>query len=453
MRASGLIRPCVALGIFLLWCSIAAAGPLDPPGPPAPTFKTLDEAAPGIPIRQADLPITLNQPGVYYLASHLVWEGTGPAITIAADNVTLDFRGFTLDGLNPGLAADRRGIHQSAGSGAIIRNGTIRNMSGVGITVLNDATIEDMTIRLVDTFGISAGGNVTIRRCQISGVTDHATTVSSTVSSTVSGIQCASDAVIEDCRVQSINSSGAATSVAGILAGAGCRIHACKVFNVSGGNTALPIVQGIGVASASTVTDSLVELVTGSGAGSTIVTGIRSDQRGLIRGNTVHSLSGGAERRGIFGDTSRIEGNRVSIFEIGSPVVVLVGIRGSGSDITGNTVILRVGTNPDSSAIGVRPGGSCSVTSNSIVFENAPFSIVGPTLFGIAVFGSGNRVLENTVHLPIGDGASPPSSVRALQFGAGSILNFAGRNILCPGIGDAGSGNTLGAGANENVLY
>src|SRR5689334_2327995 len=74
---------------------VASAGPLDPPaGPVAPTMKTLSEVEPRIPIHS--LPLTISQPGSYYLAENITAAGGG--ITISADYVTLDLMGFSLSG-------------------------------------------------------------------------------------------------------------------------------------------------------------------------------------------------------------------------------------------------------------------------------------------------------------------------------------------------------------------
>src|SRR5437016_303642 len=77
---------------------IFAQGPLTPPGPPAPTFKTLDQLEPRTPI--SALPATITASGSYYLTTNLTCTlcgGGTNGITITANDVTLDLMGFALD--------------------------------------------------------------------------------------------------------------------------------------------------------------------------------------------------------------------------------------------------------------------------------------------------------------------------------------------------------------------
>src|SRR5262245_27942704 len=83
----------VGLASLGLGSWIAFAGSLEPPGPPAPT---LAEVEPRIAIHAGDLPMNIGSPGSYYLAENISTGGGG--ITIAADNVSIDLKGFTLQG-------------------------------------------------------------------------------------------------------------------------------------------------------------------------------------------------------------------------------------------------------------------------------------------------------------------------------------------------------------------
>lgn len=92
-----------------------------PPGPPAPTMKTLDQIEARTPISSA--PYTISASGSYYLTDN-VSVTEGDAITIASDHVTLDLNGFTISSTaNP---AGGNGIFITAGRKNIsIKNGTI----------------------------------------------------------------------------------------------------------------------------------------------------------------------------------------------------------------------------------------------------------------------------------------------------------------------------------------
>src|SRR5260370_33554065 len=88
------------LRALLLWTAIPllpvlAQGPLTPPGPPAPSMKTLDQIEPRTPI--SSVPYSITNAGSYYLTSNLfsgIFGGNG--VIIKADNVTLDLNGFAL---------------------------------------------------------------------------------------------------------------------------------------------------------------------------------------------------------------------------------------------------------------------------------------------------------------------------------------------------------------------
>jgi hypothetical protein len=74
------------------------------------------------------VPYTISQPGAYCLQQHLATPPTmtaGNAITINADNVTLDLNGFTVDG-SASAAGTRSGIYASDRKNVTVRNGGVR---------------------------------------------------------------------------------------------------------------------------------------------------------------------------------------------------------------------------------------------------------------------------------------------------------------------------------------
>ncbi|MCA9281166.1 MAG: right-handed parallel beta-helix repeat-containing protein [Phycisphaeraceae bacterium] len=212
------MRMCVVGVAACLVGGAVIAGDLNPPaGPVMPTMKTLDEVEPRIPLDPADVPIIINQSGSYYLTGNIQATVSGTvAITIAADDVTLDLMGHAIT--NSEIAFFSSGIAlTTAADNASVTNGTISGCSADGVSgdTAPPFTVTRLRVDSCGAFGIrgSAGtmvehcvarGNLEGIRVGVGGVIDSCIASDNTLD----GIETAQSVTVRRCTANSNGQSG-----------------------------------------------------------------------------------------------------------------------------------------------------------------------------------------------------------------------------------------------------
>lgn len=268
------MRPLPTL-CFLLASSLSlvAQGPLTPPGPPAPTMKSLDQVEARIPINGTTTPgddnyhFVISQPGSYYLTGNL--NVTRPnGIDVRAAGVTLDLNGFR--------------IVRTAGSG------------GNGVDVQDAAD-----------------------RCKVRNGTLAGFTIGLNGRSGAEGGAATGDGwEVTSCRAH-------ANGGAGILAGFGCTVSRCTAYD----NGGVGIFARRGQISHCTAAENggdgiqtgVATSVIANTATANAGNGIHVNSNCLVQGNTCDLNGEGGDGAGIYMSAggNRIEGNNVTFNDRG----------------------------------------------------------------------------------------------------------------------------------------
>ena len=145
-----------------------------PPGPPAPTMKTLDQVEARTIVNATNTPgdaansFIISAPGSYYLTGNLTGEANKHGISIQANDVSLDLNGFAL--INAGDNG-RIGVNVPVNQTSFgIRNGSVRGWTGGGVQAANAVTSAEK-LRAADNggAGLSVGNGSLIKDCVASG--------------------------------------------------------------------------------------------------------------------------------------------------------------------------------------------------------------------------------------------------------------------------------------------
>lgn len=165
MKILPLLMACWAV----LCCAAANAGELTPPpGPIAPTMKTLDQVEARIPI--SSLPLEITTPGSYYFTSNLTMSSDAAyGLKISAENVAVDLNGYALIGAGLGVGFNPGITTTGTADGFSIQNGTIRSCSGSAIALFSANRIRVERVRVTGNggSGIQAGEAAFVSECTI----------------------------------------------------------------------------------------------------------------------------------------------------------------------------------------------------------------------------------------------------------------------------------------------
>jgi hypothetical protein len=186
-----------------------AQGDLNPAGPPGPTMRTLLQLQPRTPI--STVPFVISSPGAYYLTGNLA--GTD-GITIAADSVDLDLKGFTLagtGGTNGGVSVPNKQINVT------IHNGNVVNWGGFGINATNVSNGQLDRLRASGNVagGLAIGPASLVTHCEAS-------------SNLFNGITVGDGSAVQDCQCRTNgNTISLVMGGSGIVGTVGVNITGC----------------------------------------------------------------------------------------------------------------------------------------------------------------------------------------------------------------------------------
>ena len=308
--------------LVLLATSAFPQGSLTPPpGPPAPTMKTLSEVEPRIAINATNTPgdaanhFIINQPGSYYLTSETIVASGKNGIRLTTSNITVDLNGFRLVGSTGSLSGIVLPV--SGQRNVTIKNGVVSSFGqlGIDLNLVRNCIIRDIQVVDSGANGIHLGDSGVVTACITNGNGGHGFVAGqASIFSSCSARQNGGDG-FNTASGSSISSCAAALNTGrGLFASFSSTVTGCSAYDNDG--------DGISVALGATVAR--------CSARANGEDGIAASGAASIRDNTCSAngqVAGGAGIHITGGDT-RLEGNTCSAqtrgIEVGSAGNIIV---------------------------------------------------------------------------------------------------------------------------------
>lgn len=234
-----------------LAAGVGAQGPLTPPGPPGPTMKTLDQIEPRTPIYASQIPLTISNPGSYYLAEQIsISANNTHGITIDSDRVTIDLNGFAFIGPGKSAGSSGEGIRVTGSRTSLaVRNGTVAQWRGSGVNLTGASNSQAFELRVEGNggAGVATGVGGLIIRCAASDnggsgiVPGDGTTVQSCVGSAndLDGFTSGFGVAIFDSTARSNARFGFALGASSLVRGSNATTNGSHGILAIGRNTVL----------------------------------------------------------------------------------------------------------------------------------------------------------------------------------------------------------------------
>lgn len=430
------MREVCVLAVLIL-ATPSLAGPLNPPAGPVastgrfgPRIEINAQNTPG----DADSVYRITQPGSYYLAGNIDGEAFKHGIEIEGFFVTVNLKGFKLDGIVDSL--DGISVTQVTASSIVIRNGFLDGWDGAAIncTEALDCRIEDIEVNFQLGDGIVVGQNAKVTNCA--------------VQLAEAGFVAGEGASFTNCRAWSCRGAGFTSGPGSIAVGCSARGNGDFGFTLGNGSVVTECVAtSNGFTGINVVNFGVIANCVARGNGATGITGQQNTRiwgcnafdnaAGGIGASVSSTISGcaawsngstgiGAGTGSLITGCSSFENGTIGIVGPGSGIVTNCiasdngdhGITISFESVVVNCASIQNGTAVnDGAGIIQRVGGNswCHIEGNTVAGNDH-----GVVTTGTRNLIIGNRAANNSVadFGPIPAGNS-----------VGSVLNFQGATV------------------------